>query len=203
MRPCPSCRRHVHARDVECPFCGAAVAEAPVATIAARATRAALFASATLAGSACWTSAPPAEESPRYAVPPGDRQRVDQQQQQRERDPAFTSRIRGTVTDARTGTPMANVQVTIRALSNPGGRIAGDTRTDASGVYVFDELPAGTYVVAFPASHPRQGPQQRQVELQVGESRQVDMALHVYVPPNNPNHQPMPYGAPPARRRVV
>jgi hypothetical protein len=199
MRPCSQCRRHVLAADRACPFCDAPLAPAGAAILPARATRAALFAGA-LAIPGCWTgSAPPTEPTPRYAEPPDGQRRPADPPRDRAPPPAFTARIRGIVTDARTGSPMANVNVTIQSVADPHGRVAGNTQTDGRGEYVFDELPAGKYVVRFPPGHPRQGPQQRQVELHEGETRQVDMTLYVYVP----SHLPTPYGAPPARRRVV
>lgn len=54
LRPCEGCRRHVSISESACPFCGTAreVAE-PVATRFSRASRAAVFAGAALASTAC------------------------------------------------------------------------------------------------------------------------------------------------------
>ncbi len=51
-------------------------------------------------------------------------------------------RIGGTVTDAATGLPLANVQVRVH---NSSGTRVGSVNTDSSGVYATSGLPAGTY----------------------------------------------------------
>jgi hypothetical protein len=50
LRPCTACQRHVELRETACPFCSAALQPAePRSPFAGKITRAAVFASATLA----------------------------------------------------------------------------------------------------------------------------------------------------------
>jgi hypothetical protein len=54
LRPCVECRRHVSIEAVSCPFCGAARDEEPAAALRlGRMSRAAVFAGAALASTAC------------------------------------------------------------------------------------------------------------------------------------------------------
>jgi hypothetical protein len=60
LRPCPSCRRHVGADEVACPFCAGplgAAAPAGRRMVSGRLTRAAIFAGA-VAASGCGSSEP-------------------------------------------------------------------------------------------------------------------------------------------------
>jgi hypothetical protein len=87
LRPCEGCRRHVSVSDAACPFCGTAreVIE-PVATRFGRASRAAVFAGAALASTACGGKKPAPQPVDNHAdavepdagVPtPPDRGRAD------------------------------------------------------------------------------------------------------------------------------
>jgi hypothetical protein len=61
LHPCPACQRHV--RGTTCPFCGATAAQrTPVDLGVGRVSRAVVFASATLAASACAHHAKPVDE---------------------------------------------------------------------------------------------------------------------------------------------
>ncbi len=54
LRPCTGCQRHVENSESACPFCGVALAHAePRPRFTSKLTRAAIFASATLATTAC------------------------------------------------------------------------------------------------------------------------------------------------------
>jgi hypothetical protein len=68
LRPCEGCRRHVSVTDAACPFCGTAreVAE-PVAARFGRASRAAVFAGAALASTACGGKKPAAQTVDNHA----------------------------------------------------------------------------------------------------------------------------------------
>jgi hypothetical protein len=59
LRPCQECRRHVLAEETQCPFCNAALPEAPPLPRPApgRFTRAAVFAGAAVIGAATGASA--------------------------------------------------------------------------------------------------------------------------------------------------
>ncbi len=62
LLPCGECRRHVAVTDSACPFCGAArEVTAPTATRLGRMSRAAVFAGAALATSACGGKKPKTE----------------------------------------------------------------------------------------------------------------------------------------------
>ena len=72
-------------------------------------------------------------------------------------------------------------------------------QTDAHGRYAFDGLSPGTYLVKFGYAHPRRGQPQQTVQLGERDVKTADM--QIYTPPYS--NVPMPYGAPPVRRRVV
>lgn len=62
LRPCAGCRRHVSVTETACPFCGAPCEAEPVPTLRfGRISRAAMFAGAALASSACGGKKPPPE----------------------------------------------------------------------------------------------------------------------------------------------
>jgi hypothetical protein len=216
LRPCPSCRRHV--REDQCPFCGASLPPAVrLPAVAGRFSRAAVFAGATLAG--CSSSpapqhaapppppddhaavivdaAPPADAAVQtFAAPPPDAAA-----------PAVgTSIIRGTIryTNAQ---PYAHRAVTLVGV---GGSMRG-VRTDAKGRYEIRDIPAGTYQVRLERDETNRGhqgpppPPTRAVVLADNQTETVDFTIAVYVEPVEHDRGPCckPYGAPPARRRVV
>jgi hypothetical protein len=74
-----------------------------------------------------------------------------------------------------------------------------EVQTDGTGTYTISGLPPGSYKVTLPSNHPRRPAPVKAVTLKTGETLQVDLAM--YIPP--PSNIPMPYDAPPARRRVV
>jgi hypothetical protein len=187
-------------RETTCPFCGAAVpprsGEAR-SVFAGTATRAAVFSA--LAG--CWTGSAP------------EPQHVDEQQadhttahHEHHKPPPSpgTGTIEGTVTDTNTSGPAAYAQV---QLFDNTGRVVGTTQTQSDGRYRFVSLPPGSYrvhVMARP-NHPRMGPAivEVMVALSADQTVQADAAIAVPVYHYNPTQTPMPYGAPPARRRIV
>jgi hypothetical protein len=63
LQPCSECQRHVASSETKCPFCGAAIVAEPARTLPlGRLSRAAVFAGAALATSACGgTKAKPAD----------------------------------------------------------------------------------------------------------------------------------------------
>lgn len=206
LQPCSKCRRHVSVDERACPFCDALTM--PIAArstlLVGRLSRAAVFAGATLAG-ACYTN-PPAQQSPPPPPPPDDTRQVQQQDAPPPPDgtfakpPAGTSSIRGVVVDA-SGAPQMNVVVRLV------GKVPEQTaRTDANGNYAFANVEPGTYQLAVP--DPANGGQQvRTVTVQAGAVVTTNVQLS---PPdwrqnrgrdNGPCCKP--YGAPPARRRVV
>lgn len=185
-------------RETTCPFCGAAVpcAVASRPVFAGAATRAAVFSA--LAG--CWTGSAP---EPQHV----DDHPVDHTVARHEHDTPpspNTGTIEGTVTDTNTGGPAAYAQV---QLFDNTGRVAGTTQTQGDGRYRFVSLPPGSYRVHVMAraNHPRMGPAivEVMVALSADQTVQADVAIAVPVYHYNPNSTPMPYGAPPARRRIV
>ena len=188
LRVCVQCRRHVALSETACPFCRAALApctqRAP--RVAARLGRAAIFAGAT-AVTGCWTSSTKAHdtntvehktvETTPAAVPPGS--------------------IRGVVRNGETGQPLAGFAVTL--VAEAGAVQQGVT--DQKGEYVFTGLEPGNYTVTYQPSHPRQPPAEVPVTLHPEQGERADLSIVFPAPDRGPCCKP--YGAPPARRRIV
>jgi hypothetical protein len=185
VTPCPGCNRHV--RDTTCPFCGAAVpTAAPRPAFVGRITRAAVFSA--VAG--CWTG-PTAP----------DVKQPDDTQHAQGSAAATTGTIEGVATDAMTGEPVAEATV----------RVANTTieaKTDEQGHYLLTGLPPGTYTVVIYGGdrNPRLRGAMGQVTVATGSRGDVSIDVPQMRHPGGgigPNGTPMPYGAPPARRRIV
>jgi len=104
--------------------------------------------------------------------------------------------VRGTLRDHRR-LPVANLTLTL------AGRVV---KTDAQGNFKFDEVPAGQQMIELQVSNnPRETPEYRLVEVVAGKVVRIVVALPPPPPPPPPDRGPCckPYGAPPARRRVV
>lgn len=191
LRPCPACRRHAAVAAVHCVFCAAplpaAAARPPVPR--GRLSPAAVFGAA-LASSACWSSASPAPPSGDPARATGDVPAAE------------GGAIEGTVTSATEGA-FAGWQVT---LTGPDGQTR-QLRSDDLGRFRFEGLAPGRYTVRWDATLPRgrrpvaalQADQQ--VDVADGATARVELMVAVPAPQLSPS--PMPYGAPPARHRVV
>jgi hypothetical protein len=172
--PCVSCRRHV--ADEVCPFCGAAQpARAPHAPFAGALTRAAIFGAA-LAAPGCWTGAAPASTPPEVAS-------------------SAPGAIEGVLTSSESGDPVANQRITLRSTGAPDRHAT----TDRDGRYRFDKVAPGNYVLVFLPPQTRGPSNMTTVQLGAGETQRVNWAA-LY---RDPSNIPMPYGAPPARRRRV
>jgi hypothetical protein len=204
LRACSHCRRHF-AAEPACPFCGAASAAPPPTrvTVGGRLSRAAAFAA--LAG--CYTSNPPPQYGPPPPPPPPPHEQQQQQQQQVTEDQqkfakppdAGTSAIQGTLKNSQSAAPLANWPVQLQSPSQPSMQ-PRNTQTDANGHYAFVDLPAGDYVLVFGYdNHPRRRAPRQNVTLGDHDAKTVDQ--QIFIPP--PSNIPMPYGAPPARGRVV
>ena len=186
MTPCPACSRHV--RETTCPFCGAAVAAAaPRSVFAGAVTRAAVFSA--LAG--CWTGNAPAEQTTTVE------HKTETHEQTK--PPAASGTIEGTVTDSSSGGPVSYAQVTLVETN-------AVAQTDAQGNYKFEGVAPGKYTIRVQAraNNPRMGGAFAQASVVLGDTgarADVQVAMPVYH--YNPNQAPMPYGAPPARKRVV
>ena len=196
LSPCPQCRRHVRSSERTCPFCGRAIdppARSP-SSLAGRFSRAAVFAGL----ASCYTTPPP-QEVHQPPPPPPDERRQEQpppDPDQQYAKPPITANgaIRGTVRDD-SGRLMPRFR-----LQLSGSRT---TTTDANGVFTFDDLPPGRYQVEYGTPYGgRRGPEYTDAVVKAGEVSRVDIQLP---PPPPPDRGPCckPYGAPPARRRIV
>ncbi|MEO8704215.1 MAG: carboxypeptidase-like regulatory domain-containing protein [Kofleriaceae bacterium] len=189
LHPCPSCRRHVAEIERVCPFCGAAVGAIASPTSPSKLTRAAIFASTALAAPACWSSkAAPTDTTHEHGS-------ADRTQVTPVPDPdAGLGTIVVTVVDGNHA-PVPGRQVRLVGAEIP------EIATDARGVATFPNVPPGSYQVESHDGHPRHSPTVITVAVKAGEV--AASTLTVYIAPYNPNQTPMPYGAPPSRRRVV
>ncbi|HEU4610710.1 MAG TPA: carboxypeptidase-like regulatory domain-containing protein [Kofleriaceae bacterium] len=186
LRPCPSCRRHVDADEPRCPFCrGDLTPAAPRALPVGRVGRAAVFAGATLATTGCWTSAPPPRTTP-----------VEHVEAVHADSPLPVGTIRGVVRDSG-GTLLSGYTVYLRW---PSGETRATT-SNANGEYVFGGLPPGRYAVEYRTGDPRQPPASLPVELTTDTGARRD--LEIFFVPYPDTACCKPYGAPPARRRIV
>lgn len=193
LRPCPSCLRHVAAVDRACPFCGAATVAAPAASARpAKLTRAAIFATAALGAPACW-SGKAADTTPTDTT--HQHGSGDGTQHTQVTPDAGMGTIVVTIVD-NNGNPVAGRQVHLsnsQQSANPG------VVTDARGKATFPNVPPGTYTVESHDGHPRHSPSVANVVVKADEV--VASTLTVYIQPYSA--LPMPYGAPPSRRRLV
>ena len=179
----------------------------PRPVLGGRLSRAAVFAGATLAGCA---NPPPAQ----HASPPPDEHQV-QHVEQREPDPppppgdggfakppVGTAKIIGVLTNP-TGVPIPNVRVMLHCTG-----VSKEGATGADGTFEFRDLQAGDYHVSFQqqSNHPRHQPPRgptTKVTVADGATEHVKVVTTPYVVPVDRGPCCKPYGAPPARRRVV
>ena len=106
--------------------------------------------------------------------------------------------VGGTVSDRANSQPLANVYVVLTPFS---GAQTQSVQSDANGHYVFANVAPGKYQLQFKPqnSNPGMAPYPNEVDLPAGQATRFDTAVELYDPANIP----MPYGAPPQRRRVV
>ena len=177
LQPCVGCMRHVDTRDARCIFCGAEiVAHEPRPTPGMRLSRAALFAGITLAGCA---------PSPYETVHPH----------------ANTGVVRGVLRDQH-HRPVAGAKVSTYGVSGASDH-QHDMTTDNMGRYAL-ELPPGEHSIHFEVNdvHGHRvtyGGTQFSVTLKAGEVKE----LHPQMSISEGDMGARPYGAPPARRRIV
>ena len=181
LQPCVGCRRHVDTRDSRCPFCGEAISASPPRAVSgSRLSRAALFAGITLAevGAGC---AP----TPYETVHPH----------------AGTAVVRGVLRDQH-HRPVAGARVAVLGVSGAPDH-QHDMTTDSMGRYAL-ELPPGEHRLHFDVNRVHggrvtYGGTQFSVTLQAGEIKE----LHPQMTISEGMMGAKPYGAPPARRRIV
>lgn len=107
-----------------------------------------------------------------------------------------TGSVQGVVTND-SGARMPGIHV---ELVRTGARLA--TITDAAGRYVFQDVPAGNARIEVRVSdNPRQGPLIQEVTV-VASTVAISNVTVISPRPNRTNVK-MPYGAPPARQRLV
>jgi hypothetical protein len=153
---------------------------------AGRLGRAAIFAGATLAGTACWTEAKTASTTP-----------IEHKQLDGKPATPPPGTIRGLLLNAETGQPLAGLSLVIFLRDgNPVYATSND-----KGEYEFAKLPPGEYTVEYPSDDDREPPQG--IKVRLGESAGAYADVKVLLP--QPDRGPCckPYGAPPARRRIV
>lgn len=181
LQPCGECGRHVDVNAIICPFCKAACSpREPRAFRAGRLARAAVFAGASLA--AC------------------DQGGGKQAEHSEVKAPTSAPRVHGVVTDQK-GAPLVGVQVTLQSHMTPK---TYSLITDHRGRYSFDEIEAGSYLAGFTYSSytaDRQVNGNDTKQLVVQDTS--DILLDIRLTTQDMAQQGMPYGAPPARRRVV
>jgi hypothetical protein len=213
LQPCDRCHRHVAVTAPSCPFCGShrAPGLARLVEHAGRLSRAAVF-----AGLAACTSNPPPHNIQQQPPPPpppdattatvtntttfaqpppdgGQAQPRDGGQVQA----TGVGSIEGIV--KRRGRPASGEAVTL----SPGGQ---RTVTDAKGHYAFTNLPPGNYSLLTTSydDNPHHPPPPAQpVTVRPDAAAHVDLTIYEPVPDIDNGPCCKPYGAPPARRRVV
>lgn len=195
LQPCSSCRRHVADREHACPFCGAPLTTAPAPSAPKRLTRAAIFASTVLAVPACWSSSAP-KQTPidNTSAGSGSGQAADDVPSPK----AGTGTIIITVVDSNTGNAVPGRWVRLVGGQSPANQ---QVATDADGNATFANVPPGTYQAQSHDGNPRHSPSSLTVRVEPDEVSQQTMT--VSIPTYNSHNVPMPYGAPPARRRIV
>jgi len=116
------------------------------------------------------------------------------------RSGAAIGTIRGVVSNVATGQPAGQIwiQITPNPYHAEDRARNKDVFTDGRGTYAID-LPPGNYRLSVRNGDPRQPPPDRFITLRSGESSSVDFTITVAPPAA----VPMPYGAPPRRRRLV
>jgi hypothetical protein len=181
LEPCPTCHRHIADDEVHCPFCGAAHVEREpraMRMIAGRWSRAAIFAGGALLAPACGSTPPSTTTGPTDIS-------------------LSTGRIAGKATGDRTGAP---IRGTVYFFDEAGKSYAA--APDVNGDFTI-EVPPGTYKTSVPRPFQRRGPPLPDTVIttvvKAGATATVNLTFHE----PDPDAQKMPYGAPPARRRLV
>lgn len=225
--PCAACRRHLDAQAAVCPFCAVPRPSSSLraATLVARAGR--VSRAAVLAGAAaCWTNHP----SPQYASPPppdGEQQPVDDRRQPdgdpQQRNAPALAESDGSPPDPKLvpeprpdrGTILGRV-VNRHTVRYPGVEVTieGPTLgkktkviTDKRGIFVLENIPPGNYRVTIESARlsPQDPPISTSLPVAAGTVATMAILGEVVAPVAVPVDTACckPYGAPPARRRVV
>jgi len=203
LAPCPACRRHV-ADELTCPFCATPLAIKPTVrpTLPGRFSRAAVFAGATLVGCSSGSSSnepapPPARPVVRADAPPAPpplpdaptRARVVGRKLTFSGHPLKDSEVALVDPNAPTGAGKGSAG-SGGSASTPGRWVV---RTDHDGNFAFEDIEPGDYLLESPGA-------QHAIHLETGTNH-VDFVMPK--PPEVHRAVNMPYGAPPARYRIV
>jgi len=195
------CRRHFG--EATCPFCGGEPSIVPnVARATGRLSRAAVFAGA-LVMPGCKSDSPPADKVAQVPVPaatdaapiapPIDAAAVDAAEPPADAVPAAPGVITGKAIFMEEG--FARLVVTLRG---PDGTTT-KTKTDASGRYTFNDVAPGEYTVEWLNGPPPRPLKKKRATVTAGGTIKINLGVDY-----DPFHPlPMPYGAPPARMRLV
>jgi hypothetical protein len=209
LHPCASCHRHIDARDAACPFCHVARVVPSTSSSSLRASLGRLSRAAVFAGVAACGGGSTAPHRTTPPPPPPDP--VIVQQFATAPPPAEgKASIRGFVT--RDGYPLAGVAV--HAEDENGNTV--NATTGSKGEFTFVDLAPGRWRMSLDpeqydtyrySRRPQDGPMMMPDEivmLDPGENERHDIGVST-PPPPEPDRGPCckPYGAPPARRRVV
>lgn len=182
LHPCPRCHRHIDAREPTCPFCGVPnEARASRSTqLLGRASRAAVFAGLT----ACWTGPSTPPQTPIEPV---------KEQTARSEVPM----VRGVVMNDISGLPLVGIEIELVDYS--GNKVAS-TRTNGKGEYQFATVAPGEYFLrARYGDQMHGGIAQLDIRVVANEPERHDITISY----GDNSHMAKPYGAPPARRRLV
>jgi hypothetical protein len=177
LHACGRCSRHVADTDTECPFCGARCEPQAARPLrAGRFARAALFAGAALAG--C------------------DKGGDKKDDKTGALEPVPVPRVHGLVTEDDGG-PLVGATVTLE------GSKYYTSMTDHRGRYTFDQIEPGTYKMQIlfngvGKQGPATGVTQSTITVAAAADHRHDAKVALAY-----NPVPMPYGAPPARRRTA
>lgn len=205
LEPCARCKRHVAVADTRCPFCGAAiVASPPRAPLVGRWSRAAIFAGATTLAACHSKSGATTTTQTTADTTSNDTTTIANDTSQTgptnvAQPAAGTGTIHGVLVD-QNGARIPNMRISLAADGTyDGGRTV---TTDARGEFVFADLPPGGYQVIFSMpNNPRQSPNMGYVQVKSGEIAETRGII--YPEPVDTGPCCKPYGAPPARRRLV
>jgi len=208
--PCSGCRRHIAADEDDCPFCRTRRSGSPTLFVrAGRISRAAIFAST----AACWTSSSPQTTS-QFATPPPEKQEAqsepevpeDMQNDAGMPDPSLAPKPRadrGTIFGRVTNSKYRRMPgVTITVVGSTSHRVV----TDAKGYFIVENLVPGIYRVTIPTARmtPQDPPNSADIDVIAGQVSPIGMLGEIVPRPiERDNACCKPYGAPPARRRVV
>jgi hypothetical protein len=224
LQPCAQCNRHIVETERACPFCGAPNEARPraVPLLEGRLSRAAVFASSVLVAPACVVNDPPPPQYPHYQQPPPNYQQPPppdyQQQQPPPQDPNYAQPPPPDDTQTYNpppppdpAPPPAAVHLVVRWSDGRPyvgpvqlhSNTSRSEQTNAYGELVVRDLPPGQYTITVPSNHPRRAPAQAVVQLRSNTIERVNLVTDIQAPVYERHNSPKPYGAPPARKRVV